>query len=382
MGFNLSSFLGGAASGGSKRLAEINVNRQRNKETAEERQWQIATEERADVRAKKAARAAQKRESEGLIGTMVALGMPLDAAREVAKNGKGAIKVAINDLEYGRENGKDVSGLYTMQNKGIITGDDVANSAKSPVLSIDREAISNMYGPVPVVYDNHNDQILSISNKQLTLDINNPDDKTEYDRLETQRQKLYKDLSDIAGSKDTSGGDDSRKFSEGTVRASIQSELNKQLQFVGMSYDMKKQVIVGLQGDQMGANIAGLNTARNVRKSSASLNDPYMNDSINTLLDDSLKNIQLAADTRMREFQQATKNATDRNLTAPKSPITTFNTVPTQETSKQLEVGDIIKYPETLSDGTKTGAFSYRVYTGTNDQYNYVELYINELMGQ
>lgn len=368
MGFNLTTFLGGAAEGGNKRFKQIQANKQAANVTAEQRQWQLATEDRADARSRKKARAAAKLESEGLIGTMVALGMDADAARSVAKNGKGAIAVAIKDLEYGRENGKDISSLYTMQNNGTITGDQLAEGAKVATLSVDSKAISDMYGPVPTVYDNHNDQIQAISNKQLTLDINTPEGKSAYNSLEVQRKKLYKDLSDIAGAKDTSGGtgDDSRKFSEGTVKSAIQVELNKQLQFAGMSYDMEKQIIIGLKGDQIGANIAGLNTVKNLRAGTASIKDPYMTDTLNALESDSLKNVQLAANNKIFEYKkQLAKNNKD-NLPAPANiikDITDFN----KNTPNGLRIGDIIRYPDPA-----TGVLILKVYTGTKDSNNFV----------
>jgi len=368
MGFNLTTFLGGAAEGGNKRFKQIQANKQAANVTAEQRQWQLATEDRADARSRKKARAAAKLESEGLIGTMVALGMDADAARSVAKNGKGAIAVAIKDLEYGRENGKDISSLYTMQNNGTITGDQLAEGAKVATLSVDSKAISDMYGPVPTVYDNHNDQIQAISNKQLTLDINTPEGKSAYNSLEVQRKKLYKDLSDIAGAKDTSGGtgDDSRKFSEGTVKSAIQVELNKQLQFAGMSYDMEKQIIIGLKGDQIGANIAGLNTVKNLRAGTASIKDPYMTDTLNALESDSLKNVQLAANNKIFEYKKQLAKANEDNLPAPANiikDITDFN----KNTPNGLRIGDIIRYPDPV-----TNVLILKVYTGTKDSNNFV----------
>jgi len=53
MGFNLMSFLGGAASAGTRGIEQRKAQRAKEKETAEARQWQIATEARADARARK-----------------------------------------------------------------------------------------------------------------------------------------------------------------------------------------------------------------------------------------------------------------------------------------------------------------------------------------
>ena len=60
MGFNLGAFLGGAARGGSQVLDERRAEAERARVTKEERQWQIATEARADARSRKKARAASK----------------------------------------------------------------------------------------------------------------------------------------------------------------------------------------------------------------------------------------------------------------------------------------------------------------------------------
>ena len=56
MGFNFKAFLGGAARGGSQVLDERRAQADRDKVTKEARQWQIATEARADSRSRKKAR--------------------------------------------------------------------------------------------------------------------------------------------------------------------------------------------------------------------------------------------------------------------------------------------------------------------------------------
>jgi len=299
MGFNLGSFLGGAARAGSEGIDQRTAQAARDKETKESRQWQIATEARADSRARKAKRASDKKTLEEQIGTMVALGMPADAARAVAKNGKGAMKVAIGDLTYGRENNVNAAQYYTMGNKGLLDSDpSTAIKTATPAgLSVDSEGIRNMYGPVDEEYTSHNEQIRAITNKQIKL----TPDSDAFKKLETQRQALYTDLAAIAGAKDTSDGEDSRKFSEGTVRATIGGELNRQLLYRGMSYDIEKQVIVGMEGDVLGANIASLKTANIVRESTKSVDDQFMRDSINALQKNAIVEIRINAAEKLRE---------------------------------------------------------------------------------
>jgi hypothetical protein len=67
MGFNLGAFLGGAASGGSQILDERRAQADRDKVTKEERQWQIATEERAAARTRKANRASKEKQTAQLL---------------------------------------------------------------------------------------------------------------------------------------------------------------------------------------------------------------------------------------------------------------------------------------------------------------------------
>jgi len=67
MAFNVTSFFGGMAKGGSKVLTERRDQSRRDKETAEQRQWTIATEARADARTRKQNRLDKKSELDDLI---------------------------------------------------------------------------------------------------------------------------------------------------------------------------------------------------------------------------------------------------------------------------------------------------------------------------
>jgi len=64
MGFSLSSFLGGAAGGAGQVFDEQRAEAQNARITKEERQWQIATEERSAARTRKATRAAKQKEND------------------------------------------------------------------------------------------------------------------------------------------------------------------------------------------------------------------------------------------------------------------------------------------------------------------------------
>ena len=95
MGFNLGAFLGGAASGGSQVLDERRAQADRDKVTKEERQWQIATEARADARSRKKARAAKNKETEER-AEMLALYYTPDQVKDIQNGGKAQVQYALD----------------------------------------------------------------------------------------------------------------------------------------------------------------------------------------------------------------------------------------------------------------------------------------------
>jgi len=110
MGFSLSSFLGGAAGAGSRGLEERRANLQREKETAETRKWQIATEARADARARKKARAAKKRETEER-AEMLSLYYTEDQVKDIMGGGNAQAQFAL-DYATKLPSGQDASANY------------------------------------------------------------------------------------------------------------------------------------------------------------------------------------------------------------------------------------------------------------------------------
>jgi len=295
MSFNFGAFLGGAARGGSQVFDERRAQADRDKVTKEERQWQLATENRANARSKKAKRASDAKALEEQIGTMVALGMPADAARAVAKNGKGAMKVAISDLTYGRENGHDTSSLYALKDTVGLTSSEVTEAAKAPKLVVDSTAIRNMYGTVDNDVSNHNEAILKISDQQLNLNLTTPEGQAKYDILETKKSKYLQDIGTIASAKDTSKGDDSRFFGESTTYRHIISHRNRHLAVHEASVNIETGVAEGIKGKALAVNSADLKAVNSLRVGTKPLNDPFMNAEISALEQDAKINLQTYA---------------------------------------------------------------------------------------
>ena len=360
MAFNFMSFLGGAAGAGSEYIDTKNEAAAAEKLTKEQRQWQIATEGRADARARKLRREERSRQTEEYVGSMVALGMPLEVAQEQAKLGVGAINVAIEDLKYGRENGVDTSGFYTLKQKGNvpITGTEISEISRTPSLVIDSDAIKNMYGALESDVGTHNEALLKITNQQLALDLSTDKGKDAFDALEERKSGFLKDMSLIAGAKDTTGG---RLFGESTVKANIDSARSRALATYEMTLDIEGNIKGKLEGRGVEANVANLDAAKFLRGSleKIELQDPFMNSSIDMLESQAISGI--------------IKLGYDKIRTKP-TEITTVSVV-SPETDRSLATGSIIRVPINDTNGQPTGQYTYSIYTGTKDANNYIPLY-------
>ena len=110
MGFNLMSFLGGAARAGTRSIEQHKAQRAKEKETAEARQWQIATEARADARARKNARASKKRQAEERT-EMLSLYYTEDQVKDIMAGGNAQAQYA---LDYAKKlpTDQDASANY------------------------------------------------------------------------------------------------------------------------------------------------------------------------------------------------------------------------------------------------------------------------------
>jgi len=361
--FNIGSFLGGAAKAGSQRIDEVRANTRDDLLTSEAKKWQIATEARADARARTTKREDRARETEEYIGTMVALGMDLDTATAQAKNGVGAVKVAIDTLKYGRKNGVDTAGFYKLKAAGNvpITEGEISEISQQPSVVIDTEAIQSMYGATDSDVGTHNEAILKLTNQQLALDLSTDKGKASFDSLEVRKNAFLKDIGTIATRKDTS----TRLFSTSTVRGNIDAARSRALSTYEMTLNIENNIIGNLQGRGVQANIANLDAAKFLRGSlsTSKLEDEFMNQSIVMLESQAVANIKNLGYEKLR---------TD---TTPIVPIENLSS----ETDRTLTVGEVIKVPvKDPQTGAATGTFTYSIYTGTKDANNYIILYTGE----
>tara|TARA_R110001592_G_scaffold96222_1_gene276478 strand:+ start:1208 stop:2314 length:1107 start_codon:yes stop_codon:yes gene_type:complete len=228
MGFSLSSFLGGAAGAGSRGLEERRANLQREKETAEARQWQIATEGRADARARKAARASKKRETEGLLEKLT-FHYGADKAAAIVAQGKGYATEALGRGSEYTSAGYDPS---TMVDIGDMTGEKLTAAPKevggiaSPT-ALSQGALS--FKPIPkkvtAAKNTWEAKIVEHTESKLFIDASDQDALTAWDRknkLLTDGHAAWKNAAD----KDAGGSEGQLDFSKSTRDAILQKPID------------------------------------------------------------------------------------------------------------------------------------------------------------
>jgi len=359
MAFNFMAALGGAAARGSKIIQAKREQKVSDEKTAQQRQWIVESEQRQYATAKKERRDIKSERAEELISTMVALGLPLEAAKGVAKGGVGAAEDAITNLKTARTNGIDASSFYTMNTP--VTAGEITEVSKGPSLVIDSPAIKNMYGNLNSNVNNHNEMLLKLSNKQLQLDLQTPQGIAEYDKIEIKKTQYLKDIGSIANAKDTSGTE-GRLFGESTVRANIDAARSRALSTYEMTLNIEDQVITGLQGKGVEVNVADLQATQFLRSSlkDSKLKDAFMNSSIVALETQAIANIKNLGLQKIRDDISLVKEFPD-GLTS--------------ETDRTLDIGAVIRVPIKDSSGSLTGTYTYSIYTGTKDKNNYVPLY-------
>tara|TARA_R110000787_G_scaffold286012_1_gene403080 strand:+ start:942 stop:2093 length:1152 start_codon:yes stop_codon:yes gene_type:complete len=134
MAFSIGAFLGGFAGGGSQLLDEKRASDEKKKVTAEQRQWQIATEARADSRAKKARRDAEQETLDDLIEDASVYYNP-DQMLDLSKRGKSELVFAVARAKELDSQGVKAGDMYKLPSvtkiSDLPTGSDVASTKTS-----------------------------------------------------------------------------------------------------------------------------------------------------------------------------------------------------------------------------------------------------------
>jgi len=228
MGFSLGAFLGGAAKGGSQVLDERRAQAARDKETKESRQWQIATESRADSRAKKAARVSRKADAEDLLAKLT-FHYGADKAAAIAAQGKGYATEALGRGSEYTSAGYDPS---TMVDIGDMTGEKLTDAPKevggiaSPT-ALSQGALS--FKPIPkkvtAAKNTWEAKLVEHTEAKLSIDAGDQDALTAWDnknKLLTDGHAAWKNAAD----KDAGGAEGQLDFSKSTRDSILQKPIN------------------------------------------------------------------------------------------------------------------------------------------------------------
>ena len=228
MGFSLGAFLGGAAKGGSQVLDERRAQAARDKETKESRQWQIATESRADSRAKKAARVSRKADAEDLLAKLT-FHYGADKAAAIAAQGKGYATEALGRGSEYTSAGYDPS---TMVDIGDMTGEKLTDAPKevggiaSPT-ALSQGALS--FKPIPkkvtAAKNTWEAKLVEHTEAKLSIDAGDQEALTAWDnknKLLTDGHAAWKNAAD----KDAGGAEGQLDFSKTTRDAMLQKPID------------------------------------------------------------------------------------------------------------------------------------------------------------
>ena len=259
MGFSLSSFLGGAAGAGSRGIEKRRDTLQREKETAEARQWQIATESRADSRAKKAARVSRKADAEDLLAKLT-FHYGADKAAAIAAQGKGYATEALGRGSEYTSAGYDPS---TMVDIGDMTGEKLTDAPKevggiaSPT-SLSQGSLS--FKPIPAkvtaAKNTWEAKIVEHTESKLSIDAGDQDALTAWDnknKLLTDGHAAWKNAAD----KDAGGAEGQLDFSKSTRDSILQKPINDILRQNNLvELDVSGQIAKVLGGNE--ANVLAL----------------------------------------------------------------------------------------------------------------------------
>ena len=290
MAFNFMAALGGAAARGSKIIQAKREQKVSDDKTAQQRQWIIESEQRKYATDKKERLDIKAERAEELISTMVALGVPLEAAKNVAQGGVGAAQEAIANIKTGRANGNNTSGYYTMTTP--VTAGEIGEISSRPSLVVDTESINLQYGILNSKVKDHNEMILMLSQKQLDLNLGTVEGQKEFDVIETRKDKFLIDISNIANAEGGSGGADARTFGTSTVSRHIASHRNRHLGEFEASVNIETGANLGMDGKKFEVNIADLRAVNSLKGGTKPVSDPFMISEINVLERDAVLNLQ------------------------------------------------------------------------------------------
>lgn len=250
MGFNLGAFLGGAARGGSQVLDERRAEAERARVTKEERQWQIATEARADARSRKAARRKEKENIEEQGAYLASLGWNPDSIEAILKGGSASVKQWGEIGVQHRSGAKDFDLNLLIKNQSP-TDSSTISSAVSDVKPAKPNTITQseawkLFGQEPdPVFQDLNKEFAYYSSK--ALNATNPTQKEKFQKL---ADNAIAGLKTKATELKEEGEDTDNMFSKLNITTLQQNNRVNGGASVGVAVDRGDNILIRRNGDE------------------------------------------------------------------------------------------------------------------------------------
>tara|TARA_R110001599_G_scaffold123568_1_gene295992 strand:- start:3687 stop:4835 length:1149 start_codon:yes stop_codon:yes gene_type:complete len=294
MAFSLAGFGAGFASKASDRIDENRVRSQKLQDEART----IATQQRLRKQAK---RDTEKALAEEMVGTLKMLGYSDDNAAQIASNGKGAGKIAIEAAQKGLAKGVDantifnfssVSGDGSSGDQEIVnstieaaspkdmgdlngTSEAVATKTDTDILSrefgINTDVWKNLYAEPEKIETSYSARLAVISQKlaRPTKDVN-------VDDLKSEQTKLLADLKAMKEAERAEEGTTTPSFTLGTISANVSEIRRGALTKFGFKIGLNDSIENLNDGNQHLADVASMEISYQLNQRNLGIQDPNM----------------------------------------------------------------------------------------------------------
>ena len=409
MAFNIGAFIGGAAKGGSEVLDERRKAEDAKKVTDEQRQWQIATENRADVRLKKAARVAKSDKADELAGMLESLNYDPNNIKSIMSRGNTAAQFWVETGKDALALGEDPNSLLktaggtdprsqevatqtideikvpevpavindSQTNDAIPTSDDTTDTNETSValadgFTINVDAWSNMFGAPEPEAKTANARLTWISREVAK----NPNHK-DRPRWEAERVRLLQDVADIAEAgreKDGKGGDG---FGLGTVVANINEVRRGSLTKQNFKVGIDNAIIDAKAGDLWKASLADLDVAKELTTRNSGVQSEGMKYAIKGIHESAVS--ELAQYGWEKYYAQNSRTIPANQEGQPDRDNKNFGTMKTAQSIEEFEKnanGRMYRAGDPVKVMVEGGGFILVMYTGIPNAFDNNNLFV------
>ena len=288
MAFNIMSFLGGAAGAGSDAIDKKNAADAAAKLTKEQRQWQIATESRADSRARKAKRDAKREEASEMLSTLTSLGYTVAQAEAAVAGGSGMYEQYKGVGTKAFEAGEDVSELLELNNNSTTeVSSTIAGSTVLPTpaqglgaYKWNKSSVATLFGTPPKAAKSIDLQLAQNAADQLgvTQGIDTEKSRQKMDVLKKAETFLISKLASVAEAtrENKSAGSPVTVTNHATLEKFITTAHAAQTKQYGLGYNAETNLEIAFEGNEGSGFSALLNSVHTMENSIGKIGDDWV----------------------------------------------------------------------------------------------------------